>query len=177
MSARRPLSLITTPLHSLLPERDQETIAGDLLEEYSEVIIPARGVVRAHAWYIAQICSFLPQVEWVRFAVRIFAASAALFTIATFFAPVVGGIVFLLGVPLSGFLIARRSVLFHAGTIMALLTAAAMLSIFIALGFPHPPGLMTPILIAILLGTLGAFLGRCSAERIQEIVFPRFTAN
>jgi hypothetical protein len=171
MSSHRPwISLL---LGSLLPERDQETITGDLLEEYSEVILPAKGLIRAHCWYVEQIGSFLPQIEWFRFAARVVLTSVALFAIALFFKPAAGGIVFLLGGPLSGFLIARRSVMFYAGTIAALLAAAAMFSIFLAVGFPRPPGFATPILIAILLGTLGALLGRCSTDRIQEVVFPR----
>jgi len=46
-------------LNLILKDRDRESIAGDLLEEYREVILPARGPVRGHLWYLAQIVSLM----------------------------------------------------------------------------------------------------------------------
>lgn len=45
-------------LRLLLPARDQETVSGDLLEEYRDTVRPARGRLRANAWYIAQVGGF-----------------------------------------------------------------------------------------------------------------------
>ncbi len=42
-----------------LPERDRETISGDLLEEYREVQLPRRGPTRANIWYLRQFLGFL----------------------------------------------------------------------------------------------------------------------
>jgi hypothetical protein len=40
-----------------LAPRDRDTIAGDLLEEYRQVILPARGRLRADLWYVRQVLS------------------------------------------------------------------------------------------------------------------------
>ncbi len=45
-------------LRLLLPARDRETVSGDLLEEYRDTVRPARGRLRADAWYVAQVCGF-----------------------------------------------------------------------------------------------------------------------
>ena len=42
-----------------LPERDRETISGDLLEEYREEQVPHLGSMRASVWYLRQSISFL----------------------------------------------------------------------------------------------------------------------
>lgn len=42
-----------------LPERDRETISGDLLEEYREVQLPRRGPIGANIWYLRQFLGFL----------------------------------------------------------------------------------------------------------------------
>jgi len=42
-----------------LPARDRETIAGDLLEEYREVVLPTRGRWRAQLWYVRQALSLI----------------------------------------------------------------------------------------------------------------------
>src|SRR5579875_3614170 len=46
-------------LQLLLPERDRETVAGDLLEE-RQARIQRDGIVRAQAWYALQVLSFVP---------------------------------------------------------------------------------------------------------------------
>jgi hypothetical protein len=41
-------------LRGLLTPANRDTITGDLLEEYREVIRPTRGAVRARLWYLRQ---------------------------------------------------------------------------------------------------------------------------
>jgi len=45
-------------LRAFLEPRNRETIAGDLLEEYREVVLPERGRFRARLWYVRQVLSF-----------------------------------------------------------------------------------------------------------------------
>jgi hypothetical protein len=45
-------------LRLLLTDRDRETITGDLLEEYREIAVPARGERGARRWYRRQVASF-----------------------------------------------------------------------------------------------------------------------
>ena len=44
--------------------RDHDPILGDLLEEYREVVRPARGRLRASWWFVRQILSFVPAWTW-----------------------------------------------------------------------------------------------------------------
>jgi hypothetical protein len=46
-------------LEWLLSERDRETVAGDLREEYGETVYPRLGGVRAKVWYVRQVLSLL----------------------------------------------------------------------------------------------------------------------
>ncbi len=46
-------------LEAMLTRRDRDTIPGDLLEEYREVILPARGRLRANLWYLRQVVSLV----------------------------------------------------------------------------------------------------------------------
>jgi hypothetical protein len=46
-------------LRLLLTRRNRETISGDLLEEYREVVLPARGRFRGSVWYWRQVLSFM----------------------------------------------------------------------------------------------------------------------
>ena len=55
----RPPAWAETALRCLLPPRNRDTVSGDLLEEYREVIVPGRGVVRANLWYLRQVVSFV----------------------------------------------------------------------------------------------------------------------
>lgn len=47
----RPPRVSDFVLRLLLGRRRWESVAGDLLEEYREVALPARGALRARAWY------------------------------------------------------------------------------------------------------------------------------
>jgi hypothetical protein len=42
-------------LRSLLSDRDRDTVSGDLLEEYREIAVPARGPRGARWWYRRQV--------------------------------------------------------------------------------------------------------------------------
>ena len=46
-------------LRLFLKPRDRETISGDLLEEYREVVRPDRGPILARLWYLRQVASFV----------------------------------------------------------------------------------------------------------------------
>lgn len=46
-------------LRACLDPRDRDTIAGDLLEEYREVVRPARGRFGANLWYLTQVLSLV----------------------------------------------------------------------------------------------------------------------
>jgi hypothetical protein len=50
-------------LRVLLKSRDRETIVGDLLEEYREVVLPTRGRFRAQLWYVTQALSLVDGVK------------------------------------------------------------------------------------------------------------------
>lgn len=180
MNSARPPAWMTVWLQTVISARDQEVIAGDLLEEYREVILPASGVVRAWIWYTAQVIGFVRRAAWFPFLLRNCIAWLVLF-LAAMPAFIPGAVaIFLVSIPCCGFFIARRSGLIWAGTAAALLLAVAMLvmgsAIILALSLRHgpPANLFTPVIAAELLGTIAAFLGRCTGERMQESVFPRF---
>jgi hypothetical protein len=46
-------------LQFVVRARDRETISGDLLEEYRESVLPAKGPLRAQFWYWGQVVSFV----------------------------------------------------------------------------------------------------------------------
>jgi len=48
-------------LKSLLHDRQRESVAGDLYEEFCEEQIPRLGATRARLWYLGQVLSFVPQ--------------------------------------------------------------------------------------------------------------------
>jgi hypothetical protein len=68
-------------LRFVVRERDRETIPGDLLEEYQEAVLPARGYFRADLWYLRQIFSFANSVVLGILLGAAFAAVNFLFTI------------------------------------------------------------------------------------------------
>ena len=71
-------------LRWVLRERDRETIPGDLLEEYQEVVLPARRRFRANLWYLRQILSFANNVV---LGILLGAAFAAVNFVVTIFSP------------------------------------------------------------------------------------------
>lgn len=48
----------------VVKKRERESISGDLLEEYREVILPARGSWRANLWYLKQTLSLISNVAF-----------------------------------------------------------------------------------------------------------------
>jgi hypothetical protein len=77
-------------LRALLAQRSQDAIAGDLLEEYREVL-PAVGTFRARIWYLRQVMSFLDVVDALDVAEKIsrpllWGTAAALFAYVLIFA-------------------------------------------------------------------------------------------
>jgi len=59
MTHDAPPRWLESALLSCLPERDRDTISGDLLEEYREEKLPHLGHLRANVWYMRQLLSFL----------------------------------------------------------------------------------------------------------------------
>jgi hypothetical protein len=53
-----PPSWAETILRVVLKRTDFDSVSGDLLEEYREVVYPARGREGADRWYIAQVVGF-----------------------------------------------------------------------------------------------------------------------
>ena len=51
-------------LRIFLRSRDRDTVAGDLLEEYRETVLPARGCRRAQWWYLRQVLSLIDGVTF-----------------------------------------------------------------------------------------------------------------
>ena len=50
-------------LRLVLREKDRESVSGDLLEEYRDSIVPARGA-GANAWYVRQVAGFVWRSTW-----------------------------------------------------------------------------------------------------------------
>jgi hypothetical protein len=48
----------------LLKPKDRESVSGDLLEEYRDSVVPARGRAAANRWYALQVGSFLLRASW-----------------------------------------------------------------------------------------------------------------
>jgi hypothetical protein len=55
-------------LRMLLKPEDRDSVSGDLLEEYRDSIVPARGSA-ADWWYLRQVGSFLVRASWLWAAV------------------------------------------------------------------------------------------------------------
>jgi len=62
-SNARPPQWAEALLRLLLTPKDRESVSGDLLEEYRDTIVPARGPA-ADRWYVWQVGSFLLRTSW-----------------------------------------------------------------------------------------------------------------
>jgi hypothetical protein len=62
-SDARPPRWAEAMLRLLLKPDDRETVSGDLLEEYRETIVPARGR-GANYWYFRQVAWYLLRASW-----------------------------------------------------------------------------------------------------------------
>ncbi len=66
MNRMEPPRWMERLLKFLLPERDRESVTGDLHEEYCEEIAPRLGGLQARFWYMRQVLSFVPRrLGWV----------------------------------------------------------------------------------------------------------------
>jgi hypothetical protein len=63
-SASRPPAWAEDLLRLLLRPADRDSVSGDLLEEYRDAIVPARGSRAADRWYILQAGGFLWRATW-----------------------------------------------------------------------------------------------------------------
>ena len=69
----RPPAWAESMLRLLLPPRNRDSVSGDLLEEYREVVLPSRGMLRAKLWYVRQLASFVTvtsvgraSIDWMK---------------------------------------------------------------------------------------------------------------
>jgi len=62
-SNARPPRWAEAILRVLLKPRQRESVSGDLLEEYRDTIVPARGHA-ADWWYVRQVMSYLLRASW-----------------------------------------------------------------------------------------------------------------
>ena len=62
-SNARPPQWAEALLRLLLKPKDRESVSGDLLEEYRDTVVPARGPA-ADRWYVWQVGSFLLRMSW-----------------------------------------------------------------------------------------------------------------
>lgn len=184
MSSPRPPAWAAAWLASLLPPREQETIVGDLLEEYREVTVPQRGKLRAELWYIRQTIGFLREVSWFSYYKRTCILWLFVFCLGVTSGTPVGAVAALLiAGPWCGFFIARRSQLLWTGISAAVIVLSLMFSLGIAVivvrGVPHPPftNLLIPVLFTLFPSMVAALIGKCNSERMQEIVFPNPITN
>ncbi len=65
MSGEQPPRWLELILLRVLPERDRQTVSGDLLEEFQEQLRVRGSRLRAIIWYTRQIVSFVP--AWLGF--------------------------------------------------------------------------------------------------------------
>jgi hypothetical protein len=174
-------------LRLFLASGDVDTVSGDLLEEYRDSILPARGRRRADWWYITEVFGFI----WrgARLWAALFGGAFVVRTALDWFAPprdfhtrATVSTVLAFGILLAaGCWAARRSGSFVAGTVAGIATAGfgAFVSIGGAaalLAIAHDPGTMaairgsgglgeeftlplTLVLPGAVLGTVGGMLG------------------
>lgn len=162
-----PMRWATALLRCCVSVRDGDPIAGDLLEEFREEILPTRGWARAQWWYLRQVASFLPCRE-TRLALHVcatwFAAfcAVALFSVTRdTFAPAYGVTVFLLAVPFSAFYVARRTDWFGLAMAASVILMFAMLLVG-AMAVTPPGSLWSPIATGSTLASLSALAGKMS---------------
>ena len=180
-------------LRLVVRRADFDAISGDLLEEYRESIHPARGRAGADRWYVTQLGGYV--VRSTRWWGLIFGAAFVLRTGLDWIVPTsdfyarstastaVGAGLLLI----AGFLAARRSGSFAAGTVAGVATAGlgALVSIAGAgalLALRHDPATLAAIdgsggldevftmpfmlvMPGVILGTLGGTMGVAVSRR------------
>ena len=135
-SERTPPQWLERLLLLLLKKRDRETISGDLLEEYREVILPERGPRRASLWYWKQVLGF---VDSYRFGLALGVLLAGFNLAATLVAPLAEDTPLRVGIFLatlmllwgwSGFIAERRTQRFLEAPKAGAIVAAISLGLF-----------------------------------------------
>jgi len=143
-------------LRAFLKPGDFESVSGDLLEQYRDSILPARGQVRADLWYATQVFTFVS--PGVQLFATLFSAQFLIRTALDWFLPTANfhfrstastavGVCTLFA---AGFLAAWRSDSFATGAIGGSLTAAiaSIMSITggaVMLAISHDPQTMAAI--------------------------------
>jgi hypothetical protein len=169
-----PFRWATALLKCCVPVRDAEMIAGDLLEEFREEILPARGWARAQWWYVQQTVSFVPCRD-TRLALRVcamwfvaFCAASAFSATRDMFTPAYGVVVFIFAIPSSAFYLARKTdwfgLAFVASVLLMFAMLGAMIATILSLHLLHPPlnNFWFPIAVGALLAFLSALAGKMS---------------
>jgi hypothetical protein len=179
----------------LLPPDEAETVVGDLVEEYRETVLPARGQQQADVWFIWQVAGFVWRAPIVwgfviamfisgRFLLDTFAPPASYFQ-RSFFTTWSSILIYLL----AGAWAARRTGRALTGTLLALTAHAIgwslsvaitavlfvgvirndprMLSLFHETGGWGEQWLLSLMLLpfVLVLGSLGGLCGRSMAKR------------
>ena len=180
----------------ILKPTDRETVSGDLLEEYRESILPARGPHAADVWYIGQVAGFLWRSTWMwalLFAGPCLARTAYDWFVPTrdFYARSIATTYIAIATLLSvGFWAGWRSRSVLAGTFVTLVTSqiAALMSVVgsaLLLAIWHDPQTMNaiagsggigevfelPFMMAIpafILGTFGGIVGSVSRRLLPS---------
>jgi len=140
MYDQRPPRWIEKLCRLLLPARDRDAVSGDLLEEYREAVLPARGRFRANLWYVRQVASLVRGVTW---GVVLGLAFGGWILVDTAIDPLgddtvaaVGGmfglLVLLLGVP--GFMAGRRGARWVDAVMAGLVAGTVTMTLFNLLG-------------------------------------------
>jgi hypothetical protein len=80
MTREQPPRWLELTLLYLLPERDRQTVSGDLLEEFQDQVQLRRSRLRAIMWYARQVLSFVPEWLGVQSKLRAFLLSVCSFT-------------------------------------------------------------------------------------------------
>jgi hypothetical protein len=123
-------------LRLLLKPRDRDTISGDLLEEYREEVLPAKGPLLARLWYLRQVVSF---VNPLKVGLAMGVAAGTLNLIDTAIEPLaddtaarmllwLGGLLFIW--LLIGVRAARRTQRFRDALIAGVLAGTATMAVF-----------------------------------------------
>jgi hypothetical protein len=197
-SDARPPRWAEAILRLLLAPEDRETVSGDLLEEYRETIVPARGPA-ADWWYLRQAASFLWRASWVWGAV-IGAALVIRYGLDTLVPPAdyrmraaVLTYTIMAACLLAGFRVARRTRSIRAGVLTSFSGAVvgALLSIVgaaVLLAIWHDPATLgewrrsggldetfidVPLKIVAfggVLGSAGAVLGKSAAKSLPRAI-------
>jgi hypothetical protein len=60
-----PPAWADTLLRAVLGRSDGETVSGDLLEQYRDTVLPARGREQADVWFVGQVIGLVWRTTWI----------------------------------------------------------------------------------------------------------------